>query len=277
MSLGWQCESALLPSKAKPINVDGKSMMGLLAVVYDQEKKFSKVSVNQSNRPGSRKSIKKQSAESGDLFAKKIKVDESRTASIRTSDKTDKESRVEISLKAKADIYDKLKEGVAIDGSQAFLVSFDNNPIVCAKDVISETIKKDRITGQKRMEVGILPNEISKRAKTAFHDNYEWSNGEAVSFEPLLEDNRRMQDFVEGCIESEVKMSQHARVRSQWEKTLKGDVKTYLEEVHAATEKDRLENTDGNDSKRSSKDDRRELLRLKRLQHGIITDETSIE
>jgi hypothetical protein len=27
MSLGWQCESALLPSKAKPIHVDGKSVI----------------------------------------------------------------------------------------------------------------------------------------------------------------------------------------------------------------------------------------------------------
>ena len=43
MSLGWNTESALLPSKSKDIkNVTGDSMMGLKAVIYKQELKMSK-------------------------------------------------------------------------------------------------------------------------------------------------------------------------------------------------------------------------------------------
>lgn len=37
MSLGWQTESALLPSKAKPIKVDNKSMVGLKSILLQQE------------------------------------------------------------------------------------------------------------------------------------------------------------------------------------------------------------------------------------------------
>ena len=40
MSLGWQTESALLPSKAKPIHVDSKSMVGLKSIVFDEEERL---------------------------------------------------------------------------------------------------------------------------------------------------------------------------------------------------------------------------------------------
>jgi hypothetical protein len=40
MSLGWQTESALLPSKAKPIHVDSKSMVGLKSIVFNEEERL---------------------------------------------------------------------------------------------------------------------------------------------------------------------------------------------------------------------------------------------
>ena len=40
MSLGWQTESALLPSTAKPIKVDNKSLVGLKSLVCDQEERL---------------------------------------------------------------------------------------------------------------------------------------------------------------------------------------------------------------------------------------------
>lgn len=283
MSLGWQCESALLPSKAKPINVDGKSMLGLLAVVAGEEKKISKALVNAVERPGSRR-LNRQ-PEKNDLFLKKSILPEEYTHSNKSSDKLAKESKVAAALKAKAEIYDKLKEGVKIEGSQTFLVSFDNNDgdqrrtaqlPKAPTDVHTEIIDNDNFRlGRKRDYYGTFPNEDNtKYMRTIEDDKYEWSNGIPGSYDPLLEDNRRVQDFVEECIENEVKVSQHSRVRSQWEKTLKGDVKTFLEEVHVATEKDRLGHTGGGDLKRNSKDERRELLRLKRLNHSGLSDET---
>jgi hypothetical protein len=43
MSLGWQTESALLPSKAKPIAVDAKSVRG--EIVFHSRDDVSKVSL----------------------------------------------------------------------------------------------------------------------------------------------------------------------------------------------------------------------------------------
>lgn len=76
MSLGWQSESAILPSKAKPINVDSKSMIGLKALVYSEEQRVSNKSKDNigtasSSSSGHRKGKK------ADIFEKQNKgVDE---------------------------------------------------------------------------------------------------------------------------------------------------------------------------------------------------------
>ena len=42
MSLGWNTEAAILPKKSKPIhNVDSRTMLGLKAIVYEQEQRKS--------------------------------------------------------------------------------------------------------------------------------------------------------------------------------------------------------------------------------------------
>ena len=51
MSLGWQSESALLPSKATPINVDSKSMLSMRAIVYKiEQKQKQKLSSDNNNQ-----------------------------------------------------------------------------------------------------------------------------------------------------------------------------------------------------------------------------------
>ena len=73
MSLGWQSESALLPSKATPINVDSKSMLSMKALVYKIEQKLSNEGISQDG-----------------VYKRRIPKDSTR---LNSSDHTDKEGK----------------------------------------------------------------------------------------------------------------------------------------------------------------------------------------
>lgn len=131
MSLGWQSESALLPSKATPINVDSKSMMSMKALVYNIEQKLSS-KVNNQEEGGYRRKISKNHMDKSNLKAS------SKPGSIKeksSSQFDEREEKVTASLKAKAAVYDQIvgnkeKEDAlqnmsATSGSGPFLINFD--------------------------------------------------------------------------------------------------------------------------------------------------------
>ena len=142
MSLGWQSESALLPSKATPINVDSKSMMSMKALVYKIEQKLSAEGASQD---GVYKR-KIPSTSSRNLYDKKSYRDEFKNGDEqKAAKKVDKElqglpsenieDRVTASLRAKAAIYDQialgnginqqLQSSSVISGSGPFLINFN--------------------------------------------------------------------------------------------------------------------------------------------------------
>ena len=146
MSLGWQSESALLPSKATPINVDSKSMMGMKALVYKLEHNLSAKAAAREGatyeRKVSRHSGSHQDGKlSKDDFSRHSKSDnKTKTKADKTQrDESDEISdKVAASLRAKAALYDQIISGngsaqdnsqlqnsVATSGSGAFLINFD--------------------------------------------------------------------------------------------------------------------------------------------------------
>ena len=98
MSLGWQCESALLPSKAKPIHLsNNSSMVGLKAVIFANEQKKN-ISVHPKSINPNWK-IKSELRKLGESKEKNIK-------------KNSKEDVVYDALSAKALIYEEMASGL---------------------------------------------------------------------------------------------------------------------------------------------------------------------
>ena len=141
MSLGWQSESALLPSKATPINVDCKSMMSMKAIVYKIEQKLSSEGASQD---GVYKRRLSRGSSSNLIDKRSYKVDSKKDVAHRETKKREKEldnlesekmeDRVTASLRAKAAIYDQIILGNGSDrqlhtdsatsGSGPFLINF---------------------------------------------------------------------------------------------------------------------------------------------------------
>lgn len=132
MSLGWQSESALLPSKATPINVDSKSMMSMKALVYNIEQKLSS-KVNNQEQAGYKRKVSKSHMDKSDSksYLKSESIKEKSNAQF-----DEREEKVTASLKAKAAVYDQIIENkgkdnvlqnlTATSGTGPFLINFDD-------------------------------------------------------------------------------------------------------------------------------------------------------
>jgi hypothetical protein len=141
MSLGWQTESALLPSKAKPIAVDGKSLLSLKAVVFDQEKKVTSSRSNQDEKYLKHRSSNSSKAKDPMLGSNKgIETRQNKDAQLRLKEEKS-ESVVEASLKAKAKLYDEIasRKTLANSTSSSFLVNFQEKEHIRLVDEVTET------------------------------------------------------------------------------------------------------------------------------------------
>jgi hypothetical protein len=146
MSLGWQSESALLPSKATPINVDSKSMMSMKALVYNIEQKLSSKAAGLDARSHSRKNPRHAKSSVEKTTAKESLSSNTKNPSMKKHSRADTQEddetniKVAASLRAKAALYDQIAEGkgggqqhqnsqlqnsIASSGSGAFLINFD--------------------------------------------------------------------------------------------------------------------------------------------------------
>ena len=102
-------------------------------------------------------------------------------------------------------------------------------------------------------------------------NNYAWSNGqnhnESGEWLRDLVTEKGIRALVDQKVEKEIELSNGAKVKTMYEKTLTSSAKSFLKEVHEDSIMQRtlhLEKSSGVTSSRL--DDRRELLRLKKLQ-----------
>lgn len=78
---------------------------------------------------------------------------------------------------------------------------------------------------------------------------------------------------------SKTLISAESRVKSQWEKTLQGQSRNYLDQIHQEIEEKRLSSNIDNDSAinhiQSVAEERRMLLKRKQLERQKLKDESS--
>ena len=313
MSLGWQTESALLPSNSKPINVDGKSLVGLKALLYDQQQQ--RASGHDTNVRNARNVYSKRKEDK----ATKSLLDHSSSEKNQTSKKKDDaedEPNVLAALTAKSKLYEEISSGKV--KLQSDVVNFED------KVDIESMQPKVRVEYVPPPLPPSMPNPAKKAEKApeerplAFQSSsasdiytqsssqpqWNWSTtygaadndstpGTAGNYDynsELRNQNRREAELkrtVEGRIQAEVgssatstakgedsgehRVSEAARVKSQWEKTLNSSARNFLEQVHDDTTAQRAAATlqaansgDGSTQKRSLREEKLELIRQKR-------------
>lgn len=270
MSLGWQTESALLPSRAKRIQVADKTMVGLRSVVLQQEQQ-------RELRRGTDASLAAQRHLRG--FSAKLTNaqaqpdDKKRKRSESDDEADDGDRRAEAArraLEAKAKLYDALR-----DRQTAPVNSEANALVACAAaGALVDFDGAARHSDAARTRAGSPPREdapalCSARAEgrvVAGPPQFRWSTGRRA-VEPVARDAaaddptrsflaaRRSEQTLRQLTDSVLRqnsdrdeattdatgpatsgVSQGARVKSQWERQLGDDAKLLAQAVHRETE-----------------------------------------
>ena len=248
MSLGFLTESALVPSKAKEIKVDAKSLVDLKAVVFekDQERKrrlqdaLTSTTIDDAVRGpkafrlskyahlrGGKQQRPKQSEKTraGKKHCNRGVEDRRRRdeeAKAREApDEDDDAAWTKLStemLRKKADLYDKLASGMGSDHVNGeCLVDFDAKREMGRSEAVTMTEIMDEFGRTRR-----VPTD--SEAYATFLETQQGLYGEKRGEEKSFEDR--------GKNEEEVKENGGSYVVSQWEKRLKSTEKTHLKKVH---------------------------------------------
>lgn len=285
MSLGWQTESALLPSKAKPIQVDNKSMVGLKSILLQKEQERAlrlshDPDGHQRNSSRQLRGFSEKISQGNENFQSKKRSytqmkDVPSASSVTADDGDDSESirddKIRIALEAKVKIYEKLQ-------NQAEDIN-SNDPIskVTLIDFQSQKQQKETLPSDYQSlssqhahsdaSVEDIRNELIKQKdKVGFGEGkvvlgapqYHWSTGhtgtESTNSAPTSDTyagtilsygrEKQVEKEIKRAIEEELThrqgqvamMSQAARVKSQWEKTLSNEAKELADRVHIETE-----------------------------------------
>lgn len=228
MSLGWQTESALLPSRAKKISVDGTSMLSLHAVILEKEQKRQGLG-EKCERYRRRGDIQQENKSLRNIFHGTNKGISGRNSSDLKGTEGTETERVQSSLMAKSDLYDRIASGQdpLLSSATATLIDFRR--------------KRDREEDEYTEERGLAPPEDSFRLE--------------------YEEQRRLQQQLGSYTTGA--MSSSARVKSQWERNaLSMEAKSYLTDHLLPPRKVEPTVT-------SAKESRRDLILKKQQEHGI--------
>lgn len=321
MSLGWQCESALLPSNSKPIIVDGKSMVGLKAHLYDEQQK------GKGNKDGLRNMSRSVTTARKDGISEKVRelVHKDRTANESkkgVSSEANKAAEVFAALTAKSKLYDEISQGKV--QLQSELVNFEEKetPTVIVKEVQSYVppplpptmpnpgkIARPNNNQQAGPELNLAQNsnaQVNTQPQWNWSRTYSPDDGNSGNFKDnnskdynseyknlitkeaelkkIIDERLRAEggniygpgatetnSNVDGNIaHSSKNISEAARVKTQWEKTLNSSSRGYLDQVHTDTTALRMamgHDIVGEDpvaQKRSLREEKLEQIRLKR-------------
>jgi hypothetical protein len=299
MSLGWQTESALLPSKAKPIAVGDRSILSLKALLYQKEQQRSLKSSNTDIDTQPSKHRNKEKDNNALQIGKKRKE-----ISKPRDEEEEREEKARQALEAKARLYEEIEAGKA--SGAAALVDFKTK---------HKQNKYESSSLSPPSTVNSVSNEVSK-PKIVHHEyganQWQWSNSNSNSSisntNVISNDNNlnlnpddvisqwRTEQREERALQNEIetRISSHTNIansngsnntntsgssyrvqQSQWEKVLNNSAKPYLEAVHQEVEKIRNSSTgtssDNNSNKNininnSSREERLEILKRRRME-----------
>jgi hypothetical protein len=313
MSLGWQTESALVPRQGKAIEVDGKSLVALKALVYAREQQLHQ---QQQPKNGYRNTDGSSSSSSGSSGArssssrkKRRRTDDDddgkRAGTAAQTEKANGEDADDIvlkSLKAKAEVYDLIR---STGDNSASGSSGTINVSKADKELIAKYTQSASSTSSInfRTTCGIIDARSSSSAqkepvrsdKESAHEagsasssapgtQWAWSRGASsesgqrgeefqanyearMALQALIESKKAKFESgssssggvndvegvpattdqseprkTESSTSSNPSSSNAGRVKSQWEKTLTGSARAYLDEVHSETIAERGKN-----------------------------------
>jgi len=298
MSLGFLTESALLPSKAKKINVDSRSMLDLKAIVYEKEDQAKQTGGESLRKSRGRQATGGRRGDS-DVFQRSNKGVHARNQRDEEELETmSKKQRAKAALERKAALYDKLQRGEIEDPEKhGFLVNFerkgpaeDTAAAVSAKPVsgqehsfedkllehpdmaeITDEFGRTRVVHRRSQEYAEhLERERGgghgvKRQREETEGQAQWPVSSGHNRDECGDwagkhhkEGKGMLDF--GGHEEPVVVN--GRVKSRWDVTLSNQEKEYLKEIAEETEANRAA-APGPSGKKDPKADRRELLRKK--------------
>jgi hypothetical protein len=262
MSLGWQTESALLPSKAKPIHVDNKSLLSLKAIVLEQEqkqqaKKDSLPNTTQYNRFKT-PIISSQTRDKGNSEKEKY------VGKSMEGECTSVEYKAQRALEAKAKIYEEMmKKSTSTNSTENFL-----NPTLVDFSAKNKKDQKETNETDNLEPIKHYPSQppAEKRAKVTNEygsNQWQWSTLNPLSAESKPDDvvelwrkeekdSRDFQRTVDQKIQEEIShgVSQGARIKSQWEKGFDSHTKDILDAIHQETTqlREHQKKDEGNDT-----------------------------
>lgn len=262
MSLGFLTESALVPSKAKPIHVDSKSLFDLKAVVFQkeqerQQRRAQEQDQDDSGRPAGKYAHlkgRKRSGEHNDRVfkgrnrgvEKRMRRDEDAHKD-QPPDQDDERAwhkKSTEALKRKAKLYDAMMAGKRSSVLAAeCLVDFD-----AKRELAVETLEKELV--EITDEFGRSQSVVSGGDEHKAFLRGQQQEAQAATIEtPVALSNRE---------DDAGKASSGSFVVSQWEKRFNSTEKMYLQEVHESV---KLAKTTGSQLDRQTK----KQLRLQKL------------
>lgn len=257
MSLGFLTESALVPSKAKAIQVDSKSIVDLKALVFRKEKERQERKQHFGTNSDTRKRFKttnwklRKEAQSHAKIRKgnhdtkgnrNIKDRQLRDEAIESEERMKDDVKVweeksRCILERKARLYDAMSRGHRATSEQDQVLLSE-----CLVDFKSKskTLNEDDMSGA--MEL-------------ALNDEYVTILDEFGRSRKLKKESKEYLEYVEATKKSKNDMKasdvDHSSfVVSQWERRLRTDEKQHLEEIHQSVRKAHSNITDRKANKR---------------------------
>jgi hypothetical protein len=229
MSLGWQTESALLPSKAKPITVDDKSMFSLKAIISREEQKREQLSINK----GLQKIVVKSKSDSNKAAVDKVRSG----AACKNEDTVVAEDAAAFArLRAKAKIYEDMVAGkIACDDT---LVSFDSKKPLSSEHDEKSTKSIAALPLKHHIENTLLANDAqlsgNRLVSSSDYASSNISNGKS-EVDGIYLNTSLHSSISESQPPVTSMVFNSARIRTQWEKTLSNSSRAFVDEIHAQT------------------------------------------
>ncbi|KAF0689443.1 Aste57867_19115 [Aphanomyces stellatus] len=224
MSLGFLTESALVPSKAKAIKVDSKSLVDLQAIIYKKEQERRKgaeegrsETTSLRGKRGAHRAAK--ASEKSNPGIEKRKMRDAEDDSLGDDERAKKKRSRDILIE-KAKLYDELARGDKV------LQSSDGDALI--------NFAEKQVVGHKDHEFVDGSKPVAAAAPLTMEVTDEFGRTKTVPFMAATASDEVL------AASNTTNSSSSSYVVSQWERTLKQQEKGFLHQVHEETKQAKL-------------------------------------
>ncbi|DBA01345.1 TPA: hypothetical protein N0F65_001584 [Lagenidium giganteum] len=251
MSLGFLTESALLPSKAKPIKVDSKSVLDLKAIVFRKEQE------REVRNQKLQRAVDDDECDDGGRLGKYARL---RGSKRRKTCKDDDRENAGVEKRRQKDLAER-ELSVENDDDDAALQK-KSREMLRRKAQLYEDMLHGRVQSQSAQVseclVDFTQKDLPERSESVNRSGIVRENADHSSIVDIVDEFGRTRRVQRGSVEHKEFQRAQAKddapasheeddtdrshgpssgfVVSQWEKRLKSDEKQYLQQVHEGVE-----------------------------------------